>query len=112
MRNTDLNQLEKNVQKSDPFLEKLVMTLILEKKITQAINLIKTNKKNKNSNFFEAYILLTLDSLKKNEIKKAIEILFSIPDELQTDRVNIIIVNSLIQYANVFKMLANVDHVL
>ena len=78
------------------------MSLVLEGKVTQAINIIKTNYKKDNSKFFEAYILLSLDSLKKNEIKKAINILFSIPEELQTDRL-IGIVNSLIQYADVFE---------
>ena len=85
------------------FLERLVMSLVLEGKVTQAININKTNYKKDNSKFFEAYILLSLDSLKKNEIKKAINILFSIPEELQTDRFNYIIVNSLIQYADVFE---------
>ena len=91
------------LNKHDKFLERLVMSLVLEGKVTQAINIIKTNYKKDNSKFFEAYILLSLDSLKKNEIKKAINILFSIPEELQTDRFNYIIVNSLIQYADVFE---------
>ena len=51
------------------------MTLILEDKVAQAINIIKTQNK-KNFNFFEAYILLALDSLKRNDIDRAIKILF------------------------------------
>ena len=91
------------INKHDPYLEKLVMTLVLEDKVLQAINLIKINNTKNNSQFFEAYILLALDSLKKNNIKKAIEILSLIPKKFQDDRYNFIIVNSLIQYANVFK---------
>jgi len=91
------------INKHDPYLEKLVMTLVLEDKVLQAINLIKINNTKNNSQFFEAYILLALDSLKKNNINKAIEILSLVPKKFQDDRYNFIIVNSLIQYANVFK---------
>jgi tetratricopeptide (TPR) repeat protein len=79
------------------------MTLVLEDKVSQAINFIKINSTQNNSQFFEAYILLALDSFKKNDLNKAIEILSSVPEELQTDRFNFIIINSLIQYAEVFK---------
>ena len=57
------------INKHEPYLEKLVMSLVLEDKVSQAINFIKTNNKKDNSEFFEAYILLALDSLKKNNIK-------------------------------------------
>ncbi len=91
------------LDRHEPYLEKLVMSLVLEGKVVQAINIIKTNDKKNNSQFIEAYILLALDSLKKNNINKAIKILYSIPENLQKDRFNFIIVNSLIQYADVFK---------
>jgi len=91
------------INKHDPYLEKLVLTLVLEDKVSQAINFIKINSTKNNSQFFEAYILLALDSLKKNNINKAIEILSLVPKEFQNDRYNFIIVNSLIQYAYVFK---------
>ncbi len=91
------------INQHDPFLEKLVMSLVLEGKVTQAINLLNNNRKKNNSKFFEAYILLALDSIKKNDIINTIEILSLIPKELQKDRLNSIIVTSLIQYADVFK---------
>ncbi len=91
------------MNRHQPFLEKLVISLVLEEKVEQAVNLIKTNSKENNSEFFEAYILLALDSLKRNDINKMIEILSLIPDKFQEDRFNLIIVNSLIQYADVFK---------
>ena len=83
------------INQHDPYLEKLVMTLILENKVSQAINLIKVNEKKNNSQFFEAFILLVLDNLKKNNFNKAIEILYSIPEELQRDRFNFIIIKTL-----------------
>ena len=91
------------VDRHEPYLEKLVMSLVLEGKVAQAINFVKTNDKKNNSQFLEAYILLALDSLKRNNINNSIEILSSVPDKLQKDRFNFIIVNSLIQYADVFK---------
>ena len=87
----------------DPYLERFVMSLVLEGRVGQAVNYVKTNSKKKNSNFFEAYILLALDSIKKNNIDSAIEILQKIPSKLQEDRLNYIILYSIKQYANVFK---------
>ena len=46
-------------------------SLVLENKVSQAINIIKNNKNKKNTNFFDAYLLLILDSLKKNNFNKA-----------------------------------------
>ncbi len=91
------------INRHKPFLEKLVISLVLEDKVPQAINYLKTNSKNNNSKFFEAYILLALDSLKRNDINKTIKILSSIPDEFQADRFNFVLVNSLSDYAYVFK---------
>jgi tetratricopeptide (TPR) repeat protein len=91
------------INRHDPYLEKLVTTLVLEDKVAQAINLIRINDEKNNSQFFEAYVLLALDHLKKNNINKALEVLSEVPEEFKRDRFNFIIVNSLIQYANVFK---------
>ena len=90
------------INRHKPFLEKLVISLVLEGKVQHAINYLKNNKKN-NSEFFEAHILLALDSLKRNDLNKTIEILSLIPDEYQADRFNLIIVHALNEYANVFK---------
>ena len=89
------------LNKHDRYLERLIMTLILEDKVAQAINIIKTQ--NKNFNFFEAYILLALDSLKRNDIDRAIKILKNVPETLQIDRFRFIVLNSLRQYVDVFK---------
>tara|TARA_B100001057_G_scaffold243296_1_gene243639 strand:- start:849 stop:2534 length:1686 start_codon:yes stop_codon:yes gene_type:complete len=86
-----------------PYLEKFVISLVLEGKVLNAINYIKTNIQNNNSKFFEAYILLALDSLKKNNIGEAKTILAEVPERLKKDRINSTILNSLIQYIDVFK---------
>ena len=91
------------INQHDPYLEKFVMSLVLEDKVAEAINFIRANKKKSNSKFFEAYILLALDSLKKNDINKVFEILAEVPEPSQKERLNYIILNSLKQYAHVFK---------
>ena len=91
------------INQHDPYLKKFVMSLVLEDKVAQAISFIKLNNKKNNSNFFEAYILLALDNLKKKNINKTLEILANIPEILKEDRFNFIILNSLKQYAQVFK---------
>ena len=91
------------INRHEPYLEKLVTTLVLENQVAQAINYIRVNNEKKNSQFFEAYILIALDHLKKNKINNAIEVLSKIPEEFKIDRFNSIIVNSLIQHAYVFK---------
>jgi tetratricopeptide (TPR) repeat protein len=90
------------INKHNPYLERLVLSLVLEDKVTQAINIVKANNKKKSTEFFESYILLALDSLKKNNIIKAKNILAKIPGFLQEDRLNFIILNSLKQYIDVF----------
>ena len=91
------------INQHDPYLKKFIMSLVLEDKVAQAISFIKLNNKKSNSNFFEAYILLALDNLKKKNINKTLEILANIPEILKEDRFNFIILNSLKQYAQVFK---------
>ena len=91
------------INRHKPYLEKLVISLALENNIAQAINIIKINNKKKNSDFFEAYVFLALDSLKKNDLDKAKEILSGVPENLHKDKLNFIILNSLLQYVEVFK---------
>jgi len=87
----------------DAYLEKLVKALVLENKVAQAINILKLNKGKKNSDFFEAYILLALDGLKKNEFKITSKILSEVPEYLQSDRFNYIILETFKQYTYLFK---------
>ena len=88
--------------KHDPYLEKFVMSLVLENKVDQAINMIKLNSKKSNTNFFESYILLILDSIKKKNFDRASELLKKVPKYFSNTRINLIILNSLKQYVYVF----------
>ena len=91
------------INRHDPYLKKFVISLVLEDNIAQAINIIKSNIKKKNSNFFEAQILLAMDSLKKNNIQKASKILEGISEDLLEDRFEFIILSLLKQHVDVFE---------
>ena len=49
----------------DPFLKRYIYSLVLENKISQAINIIKSNKNKNNTYYFDAHLLLIIDYLKK-----------------------------------------------
>jgi tetratricopeptide (TPR) repeat protein len=91
------------INKHDPYLEKYTRSLVLESKVAQAVNIIKINSAKNNSNFFDAYILLILDSIKKNDFSKAINYISKTPEFFQNDRINFVILNTLKQYILVFK---------
>ena len=87
----------------DPYLKRYVTSLVLEKKISQAINVIKNNRSNQNTIFFEGELLLILDDLQRNNIDKAYNKIISILENLNQDRFNIAILETLRQYIYVFK---------
>jgi tetratricopeptide (TPR) repeat protein len=91
------------INKHDPYLKRYLYSLVLESKVSQAINIVKKNKNKTNSNFFDAYLLLILDSIKKNDFEKASIILKKTTNLNQLDRFNLAILESLKQYLFVFK---------
>jgi len=91
------------INQHNPYLKRYVMSLVLEKKVTQAINLIKQNKGKSNSNFFNAYLLLIIDSLKKNDFDQAKIYLSNTFNYVQQDRFKLAILETLKQYIYVFK---------
>ncbi len=90
------------LNKHDPYLKRYIYSLVLENKVREAVNIIKNNRNKSNTNFFEAHILLILDSIKKKDFKKANVHLKKITSISETDRFNLAILESLIQYINVF----------
>ena len=91
------------INKHDPYLKRYIYSLVLENKISQAINIIKGNKNNSNTNFFDAYLLLILDSLKKNDLDNANVYLKKVTKLADLDRFHLAIIESLNQYIHVFK---------
>tara|TARA_B100000989_G_scaffold56617_1_gene38288 strand:+ start:1761 stop:3437 length:1677 start_codon:yes stop_codon:yes gene_type:complete len=87
----------------DPYLKRYVYSLVLENKVSQAINIIKQNENKSNTNFFNAYLLLFIDSLKKNNFNLAFNFLLEAEKFIEKDRLNQAILETLKQYAYVFK---------
>ncbi len=63
------------INKHDSYLKRYVNSLVLDNKVPQAINVLNNNANKSNSDFYDAYIILIIDSLKKNNFKKADEYL-------------------------------------
>ena len=91
------------IENHDPFLKRYLYTLILENKVNKAINLVKSNKESNSTNFFDAYLLLVLDDLKKGDFEKAFDKMKNFSNLDNKDRFNLAILESLKQYIYVFK---------
>ena len=91
------------LNKHDPYLKRYVYSLVLENKVLQAINVIKNNKDTQGANFFDAQLLLIIDSIKKNDFEKSSVLLKKLNDLTLSDRFNVAILESLNQYIHVFK---------
>ena len=87
----------------DPFLKRYVSSLVLENKVLQAIQIIKQNYENENIDFFDSYLLLIIDSLKKNDLDIAYEYISIANNFTEQDRFNLAILESLKQYVYLFK---------
>ena len=91
------------INKHDPFLKKYISSLVLENKISKAINLIKHNKDKSNTQFFDSYLLLFIDSLKKNDLNLAYKYILKASNFSTQDRFDSAILESLKQYVYLFK---------
>ena len=56
------------IKQHNSYLERYVYSLVLEGKVQHATSQIKQNLTENNSNFFEAHLMLALDSLKKKKL--------------------------------------------
>ena len=91
------------INKHNSYLKRYVNSLVLENKVAQAINIIKNKNNKTNTDFFNAYILLVIDSLKKNNFKKAEEYLIQSLKFKDQKRFNLVISETLRQYIYTFK---------
>ena len=87
----------------DPFLKRYIYSLVLENKISQAINIIKRNKNKNNTDYFDAHLLLIIDYLKKNNLSEAYSYLIEMENLVSDDRVAAAILESLKDYIFTFK---------
>ena len=91
------------IKQHDSYLENYVYTLVLEGKVQQATSEIKKNLTDGNSNFFEAHLVLALDSLKRKNYKRSKEHLQKSYEFINNDRLSLIITETLKQYLYVFE---------
>ena len=97
------NSSKNLLNKHDPYLKRYVYSLVLEQKVSQAIKIIKQNNGKENSKFFDAYLLLIIDSIKKNDLNQASIYLSSAINLDNLDKFNLAILESLKQYIYIFK---------
>ena len=83
------------INKHDSYLKRYVNSLVLDNKVPQAINVLNNNANKSNSDFYDAYIILIIDSLKKNNFKKADEYLTQSLKFQDEDRINLVIFETL-----------------
>ena len=88
------------LKRHEPYLKKYVYSLVLENKVNQAINVVKQNK-NK-SEFFEKYLLLTIDSLRRNDFSKALDYISETKKYNKLNQFNSAILDNLGDYIFVF----------
>jgi len=91
------------ISKHDPYLKRYISSLVLENKISKAINQIKQNKDKDNVKFFDAYLLLLIDSLKNDDFDQAYKYILKASKFVKQDRFDIAILESLEQYIFLFK---------
>jgi len=91
------------IKRHDNYLERYAFSLVQEGKVQQATNEIKRNLTKDNSNFFEAHLILALDSLKKKNYKKSKEYLNKSYAFIYSEKISLAIVETLKQYLYVFE---------
>tara|TARA_B100000446_G_scaffold48725_1_gene44957 strand:- start:287 stop:1975 length:1689 start_codon:yes stop_codon:yes gene_type:complete len=91
------------INKHNPYLKQYIFSLILDGKVKTAIKELKSNENKKNSDFFEAYLLLIIDSINKNDFKKTTKYLNNLPKFSDNDTLNLIIYESIKNYNFLFE---------
>ena len=98
------------LKQHDTFLESYVITLVLENKISKAINVVRNNLRGSNTEFFDAYLLLILDNFKNNKFDEVELYLERASIFLENNRFNSAILETLKQFNLVFKEKKIIDN--
>jgi tetratricopeptide (TPR) repeat protein len=91
------------IKQHDAYLERYVFSLVLDGKVKKAINQIKQSSTKNNSDFFQANLLLAIDSLKKKNFKKSKAYIDKSYEFINNDRLSLIIAETFKQYLSVFE---------
>ena len=87
----------------NPYLKQYIFSLILEGNVNTAIKELKSSENKKNSDFFEAYLLLIIDSINKKDFKKTAKYLNNLSKFGSEDTLNLVIYESLKNYSFLFE---------
>lgn len=90
------------IKQHEIYLEKYTFALVLNGKVKKAINQIKQNSTKDNSNFFQANLLLAIDSLKKGDYKSSEQYINRSYELINNDRFSVIIAEIFREYLYVF----------
>ena len=103
----------KQLKESHPsYIKKYLFSLVLAKKVSKAISEIKTTKEKNFVDFFEAHLLLVLDSLKMNDYKKSLYYIKNLKRHEEEGTFELIISSFLEEYISLFderKIKSNLD---
>ncbi len=91
------------IDKHDNYLKRYINSLVLDNKVSQAINVLNNKANKSNSDFYEAYLILIIDSLKKNNFKNANDYLKQSLKFQDEDRINLVLFETLRQYIYTFE---------
>ena len=93
----------KRLKESHPsYIKKYIFSLVLSGKINKAVNEIKTIENKKFIDFFEAQLLLVLDSLKKNDYEKSLDFINVLKRYEEEETFDFIVSSSLEEYIYLF----------
>ena len=84
------------------YIKKYIYSLVLSGKINKAVNEIKTIKNKEFIDFFEAQLLLVLDSLKKDDYKKSLDYINDLKRHEEEGTFELIVSNFLEEYVYLF----------
>jgi len=91
------------INEHDPYLKKYIFSLVMEGKINKSIKKLKQFSGEKSSDFFEAYLILTLDSIKKKNFKNSNKYLNELSRFKENSTFELIIYESLKNYIYLFE---------
>ena len=97
-----LNSSKILINKHDQYLKRYVYSLVLENRVSQSVNIIKNRSEENNIDFFDAYLLLIIDSLKKNNFKEIEKYLTKIKKLNEPDRLHPVIIGILENFIYTF----------
>ena len=91
------------IDKHQPYFERYIYSLVLENNVKSAAKEIKKNLGKNNPKFFEAFLIMSLDSLKKKDFRESKDYLVQASEHINNDEYAAIIYETLNQYLHLFK---------